>query len=553
MGSLDNNKYHKNTRPTRDLICRSDPKYTAELLLRSHEGLLSEEQEVDLQEHLKKCERCYTEYKSLNGLNSEMLLAAKEDAQLRKFSPNYQHAEKCLLTTSQRLERFAEGSSEDEFISDEEIKKHIDECVYCRRRSIITHQRISYGEYLPLAYHLAEQATQEALNIAYSKVWETIAKEQVPDDNEPEDSTDFLSPYHSKSVLKFLRAEMEAQSTEIGTTTFASETLRSGGKLKINIREGLVRLEFPRTEKWVGKPILLISKHGQEFRTKLSNDAIGLLANVPSGKYQIVVSKDERYMIQIVSSTNKIGPRGHWPLSLLDESQRYSMPVYCYLRRKGYDKNEAVELTQSFFYEIVSGQLGSVQELEHYKYGFRTFLLTALKKYFKDIIGAKRILCKFRFLVIDIAGSESLLKAQPELGPEQIYHYVLVLQVLNKVSIDVRDEYLKANKYEYWAVFEAKIIQPTLDNTKPPTLKHILEKYNINNEAEVSKMILSVKRRFFELFRSYLGLSGYIGSDSKTDENEALKILLRKFIVSDPENEEELSKILEIPHKGDLK
>ena len=59
---------------------------------------------------------------------------------------------------------------------------------------------------------------------------------------------------------------------------------------------------------------------------------------------------------------------------------RYWKPVYCYLRRKGYNNADAKDLTQGFFHEIVLGR-ELLQRADQTKGRFRTFLLTALDRY----------------------------------------------------------------------------------------------------------------------------------------------------------------------------
>lgn len=60
--------------------------------------------------------------------------------------------------------------------------------------------------------------------------------------------------------------------------------------------------------------------------------------------------------------------------------RRYWRPVYGFLRRKGLSNEQAQDLTQSFFHEVVlEGDL--FQRAESTKGRFRTFLLTALDRY----------------------------------------------------------------------------------------------------------------------------------------------------------------------------
>ena len=65
--------------------------------------------------------------------------------------------------------------------------------------------------------------------------------------------------------------------------------------------------------------------------------------------------------------------------------QRYWKPVYCYLRRKGFDNEGAKDLTQGFFSDILlNGTL--LGRAKRSKGRFRTFLLTALDCYLSDEI-----------------------------------------------------------------------------------------------------------------------------------------------------------------------
>ena len=55
---------------------------------------------------------------------------------------------------------------------------------------------------------------------------------------------------------------------------------------------------------------------------------------------------------------------------------KYWKPVYCYLRRKGYNNEQAKDLTQGFFHEVVlSREL--VRRADQSKGRFRSFLLHA--------------------------------------------------------------------------------------------------------------------------------------------------------------------------------
>ncbi len=48
----------------------------------------------------------------------------------------------------------------------------------------------------------------------------------------------------------------------------------------------------------------------------------------------------------------------------------------------------------------------------------------------------------------------------------------------------------------HWYAFRDRIVQPALDNIKPPGLPEICSRYGIENESKASNMIITVKRRF---------------------------------------------------------
>ena len=68
-------------------------------------------------------------------------------------------------------------------------------------------------------------------------------------------------------------------------------------------------------------------------------------------------------------------------ISLLLE--RYWKPVYCYLRRKGYPNEEAKDLTQGFFHEIVLNR-HLLERADSERGRFRTLLLHTLNQYLID-------------------------------------------------------------------------------------------------------------------------------------------------------------------------
>ena len=48
----------------------------------------------------------------------------------------------------------------------------------------------------------------------------------------------------------------------------------------------------------------------------------------------------------------------------------------------------------------------------------------------------------------------------------------------------------------HWHVFHDKVVRPILEDIEPPALKKLCQKHGVENEAKISNMIVTVKRRF---------------------------------------------------------
>ena len=186
--------------------------------------------------------------------------------------------------------------------------------------------------------------------------------------------------------------------------------------------------------------------------------------------------------------------------------ERYWKPVYCYLRRKGRNNEEAKDLTQGFFHTVVLNR-NLVQRADQSKGHFRTFLLHALNQYVinesaKQTAG-KRI-PKDKLVPLDLLDPPAVPAAVLEAGPEDCYNYAwmsaLMDQVLETVRIGCRDEGLET----HWHVFNDKVVQPILNGVDPLPLADLCARYGIADPRQASNMIVTVKRRFRSALREHV-------------------------------------------------
>ena len=210
--------------------------------------------------------------------------------------------------------------------------------------------------------------------------------------------------------------------------------------------------------------------------------------------------------------------------------QRYWKPVYCYLRHKGYRNEEAKDLTQGFFHEIVLN-LNLFGRADQSKGRFRSFLLFALNQYLmneKRRETAQKKIPKHKIVSLDAVEPPVLPQTVIESNPEDSYNYAWVSSLLDQVLSNVKHACCKQGMETHWNIFSERVIQPMLNNSTPASLTDICKKYDIDSEKKASNMVITVKRRFqgalIQYIRSTVSSESYMADELQ----EILKFLPKK-------------------------
>jgi len=209
---------------------------------------------------------------------------------------------------------------------------------------------------------------------------------------------------------------------------------------------------------------------------------------------------------------------------------KYWKPVYCYLRQKGYDNEQAKDLTQGFFHEIVLN-LNLIQRADQSKGRFRSFLLYALNQYLMNEERrqtAQKHIPKDRIVSLNAIEEPVLPQSIIESGPEDSYNYAWVSALLDQVLSEVKRKCCEGGMETHWCVFRERVVKPMLNNSEPPSLTDICEEYGIESQKKASNMIVTVKRRFQGTLRQYIRST--VASESRMDDElrEIMKFLPKK-------------------------
>ena len=203
---------------------------------------------------------------------------------------------------------------------------------------------------------------------------------------------------------------------------------------------------------------------------------------------------------------------------------RYWKPVYCYLRRKGYHNEEAKDLTQGFFHQVVLGRK-LIEKADPSKGRFRSFLLAALNHYVINVheveTAGKRIPAE-KLMTLEMGDLPDLPAALTQAPPEDSFNYAWVSTLLEAVLAEVEATCHQRDLGIHWQVFRDRLLHPTLQGADPPTMKEICAQYGIDDPAKASNMITTVKR-FFQTALMQHVRSSVVSDAEVTEELEEIK------------------------------
>ncbi len=178
--------------------------------------------------------------------------------------------------------------------------------------------------------------------------------------------------------------------------------------------------------------------------------------------------------------------------------EQYWKPVYCFLRRKGYENEAAKDLTQAFFHEVVLNQ-SLVQRADQARGRFRSFLLHALiqfisKQNLKE--RAQKRIPRDKLVYMDPANMPDMPDSLSEAPPEASFHHAWLSALLERVLEDVRGFCEDRGMDTHWTLFQKRVIGPILYDQPPIPLTELCDSLQIKDAKTASNMIVTVKRRY---------------------------------------------------------
>jgi len=193
---------------------------------------------------------------------------------------------------------------------------------------------------------------------------------------------------------------------------------------------------------------------------------------------------------------------------------RYWSPVYGYIRKKGYNRDLAKDITQDFFHEIVLGR-DLFGKASQDKGRLRNFLLVAVERYLVSF--ERKRSAQKRRPAQAIVSLEQLDGPEPhsEENPEQAFSRTWAAELLDRSLVEFRELCHGLGDPVVWSIFNDILLEPLFNNVDRPSFKEICHRYQLDSESKASNLLTTAKRRFRAIMRRNLGES--VGTDSEID------------------------------------
>jgi DNA-directed RNA polymerase specialized sigma24 family protein len=207
--------------------------------------------------------------------------------------------------------------------------------------------------------------------------------------------------------------------------------------------------------------------------------------------------------------------------------QQYWKPVYCYLRRKGHDNEQAKDLAQDFFHEIVLNR-DLVGRAEQVRGRFRSFLLFALNEFLtKQRLkeNARKRNPKGKLISLDMGDVPTLPQSVESASPEESFHYAWLSALLERVLAEVRSDCEREGLEAHWRLFDQRVVKPIMGGQCPVSLAELSQAQGIGDVKEASNRVITVKRRFRKALMQHVRRTLLSGDQASEEMEELLQYL----------------------------
>ena len=204
----------------------------------------------------------------------------------------------------------------------------------------------------------------------------------------------------------------------------------------------------------------------------------------------------------------------------------YWYPLYAFVRRRGHSSEDAQDLTQGFFVDLLKHK--ALTRVDRQNGKFRSFLLASLQNYLSNEAHRARCLKRgahVEFVYLDTQNAEDRYRLEPvdALTPEKIFDARWAMALLGEAMNRLSREYVAEGKA---ATFEALIafLDP-LNAKNLPSYEEVANQLNVS-VAAVKTLIHRMRKRNTALVREEVLRTVSDPADVEAESRELCEALI---------------------------
>jgi RNA polymerase sigma-70 factor (ECF subfamily) len=195
--------------------------------------------------------------------------------------------------------------------------------------------------------------------------------------------------------------------------------------------------------------------------------------------------------------------------------RRYWKPVYCFVRRFGYDDEQAKDLVQEFFMVALAKNLFA--KADPVRGRFRNFLLKSLQHFLANArrhAGAQVRHPAGGFVTIHELSTQDgpVFVPKDTETPDEVFHRSWLRELVLRVLKTLENECRATGKMTHFDLLRLRIIEPILEGSETPSYQMLAKQYELT-EKEAAARVVTARRAYHRLLREEIWM--YAASDEE--------------------------------------
>lgn len=217
------------------------------------------------------------------------------------------------------------------------------------------------------------------------------------------------------------------------------------------------------------------------------------------------------------------GPARERALSLL--VRRYWPPIYASFRRMGRDREEAAEITQSFFAEVILDR-GLFDRADRHRGRMRALLLTAIKRYAVDQHRRRSSRPdQLSFSAAALTGEERFLASTPADSVEEVFEKRWAVALLGEAVARCEEYFNTTGQQKHWSAFEAVVLRPAAGTVARPSLQDVADELGFASAVHVASVLRLVRKRMRIVLREVVAETALDPEDQHAEYCRVVELL----------------------------